>query len=366
MFELADVFRLYGGDYLERFGERLLPSHRRALGDITACRTERLGGQMTECTRCGHRHRVYHSCRHRSCPKCHATDTARWLEKRQGELLPVPYAHAIFTLPEQLRRLVRRHQKTLYGILMKAAAEALMDLAADARYVGGRIGILAVLHTWGGAMVYHPHVHCLIPAGGLAEDGQWCLARKRYLLPVRALSRIFRAKFMALARKAHPELHFSESLWSTDWVVYCKPAPQGGKKVLRYLGRYVHRVAITNRRITSISQGRIGFGYKDSRTERWQTTHLPAREFIRRFLQHVLPKGFNKVRYYGLLSPANRAVLKRVQLLLAKPEKPEEQPADTSFQTTQRIESHPRPCPCCGLGFLVVIGRLPRQSRDPP
>lgn len=366
MFELADVLRLYGGDYLERFGERLLPGHRRALGDLTACRTERLGGQMTECTRCGHHHRVHHSCRHRSCPKCHATDTARWLEKRQGELLPVPYAHAIFTLPEPLRRLVRRHQKTLYGILMKAAAEALMELAADAHYVGGRIGLLAVLHTWGGAMVYHPHVHCLIPAGGLTAEGEWRFARKRYLLPVRALSRIFRAKFMALARKAHPELHFPESLWSTDWVVYCKPAPQGGRKVLRYLGRYVHRVAITNRRITSICQGRIGFGYKDSRTERWQTTHLPAREFIRRFLQHVLPQGFNKVRYYGLLSPANRQVLKRVQLLLAKTQEPEEQPAGTTFQSTQRIETNPRPCPCCGLGFLVVIGRLPRQSRDPP
>lgn len=361
--ELADVFRLYGGDYLGRFGERLLPSHRRALGDIRACRTEQLGGQMTECRCCGHRHPVYHSCRHRCCPKCHATDTARWLAKRQTELLPVPYAHAVFTLPEELRRLVRRHQKTLYGVLMKAAAEALMELAADPHYVGGRIGFLTVLHTWGGAMVFHPHVHCLIPAGGLTKDGQWRPARSRYLVPVTALSRIFRAKFMALARKAHPELRFPQSVWNKDWVVYCKPAAQGGKQVLRYLGRYVYRVAITNRRITSIRQGRIGFGYKDSRTECWQTTNLPAGEFIRRFLQHVLPKGFNKVRYYGLLSPANRKLLKRVQLLLAKPEKIQEKAADTPAQTTERF---PHPCPCCGLGILVVVGRLSRQSRDPP
>jgi Zn ribbon nucleic-acid-binding protein len=236
--ELAEVFRLYGSDYLAQFGERLLPGHRRALVDITACRTARLGGQMTECRRCGHHHPVYHSCRHRSCPKCHATDTARWLEKRENELLPVSYAHAVFTLPEELRRLVRRHQKTLYGVLMKAAAEALMELAADPHYVGGQIGFLAVLHTWGAAMVFHPHVHCLIPAGGLTEDGQWRTARKRYLVPVQALSLIFRAKFMALARKAHPELSFPQSLWDKDWVVYCKPAPQGGKKVLRYLGRY--------------------------------------------------------------------------------------------------------------------------------
>ena len=237
--ELAEIFRLYSKDYLERFGPRMLPSHRHALQDIAACRTARFGGQVTECGRCGHRHHVYHSCRHRCCPKCHTTDTARWLAKRQAELLPVPYAHAIFTVPEALRGLVRRHQKTLYGVMMKAAAEALMELAVDRHYVGGRIGLLAVLHTWGGAMVFHPHVHCLIPAGGLTEDGQWLAARKCYLVPVQALSRTFRAKFMALARKAHPELDFPQSLWEKDWVVYCKPAPQGGKKVLNYLGRYV-------------------------------------------------------------------------------------------------------------------------------
>jgi hypothetical protein len=364
--ELAEVFRVHGGNYLEQFGRRLLPSHRRALRDIAACRTERLGGQLTECRRCGHRHPVYHSCRHRCCPKCHATDTARWLAKRQAELLPVPYAHAIFTLLEALRESVRRHQKTLYGVLMKAAAEALMELTADRHYVGGQIGLLAVLHTWGGAMVFHPHVHCLIPAGGLTEEGEWLSARKRYLVPVQALSRIFRAKFMALARKAHPELAFPQSLWDKDWVVYCKPAPQGGQKVLNYLGRYVHRVAITNRRITKIDQGRIGFGYKDSRTRKWRTTSLPAPEFIRRFLQHVLPKGFNKVRYYGLLSPTNRSTLKRVQLLLTPPAVAAEKAEQVASPETNRTQEAARPCPLCGLGWMIVIGRLPRQCRAPP
>lgn len=364
--ELAEIFRLFGGDYLEQFGERLLPSHRRALQDIAACRTELLGGQMTECRRCGHRHRLYHSCRHRCCPKCHVTDTARWLAKRQVELLPVPYAHAIFTVPEALREPLRRHQKTLYGVLMKAAAEALLELAADRHYVGGQIGILAVLHTWGGAMVYHPHVHCLIPAGGLTEDGEWLPARARYLMPVQALSRIFRAKFMALARQAHPELVFPQALWDKDWVVYCKPAPQGGKKVLNYLGRYVHRVAISNRRITTISHGRIGFGYKDSRTGTWKTTSLPALEFMRRFLQHVLPKGFNKVRYYGLLSPTNRNVLNRVRLLLSKPDALQEPIKEDALPEASQTKESARPCPRCGEGWLVVIGRLPRLPRAPP
>lgn len=362
--ELADVFRRFGGDYLERFGQRMLPSHRRALRDIAACRTESLGGQLTECRHCGHRHPVYHSCRHRCCPKCHTTDTARWLAKRQAELLPVPYAHAIFTVPEALRELVRRHQKSLYGVLMKAAAEALIELAADPHYVGGQIGLLAVLHTWGGAMVFHPHVHCLIPAGGLSAEGEWRVARKGYLVPVKALSRIFRAKFMALARKAHPELAFPQTLWDKDWVVYCKPAPQGGKQVLRYLGRYVHRVAISNRRITTISQGRIGFGYKDSHTQKWRTTSLPPLEFMRRFLQHVLPPGFNKIRYYGLLSPANRPLLKRVQLLLSRPEAWQgEKPA---AQETGPNREMARPCPRCSEGWMLVIGRLPRLSRAPP
>ena len=364
--ELAEIFRIYGGAYREQFGPQMLPSHRRALRDIAACRTEALGGQLTECQRCGHRHPVYHTCRHRCCPKCHVTDTARWLAKRQAELLPVPYAHAIFTVPEALREPVRRHQKTLYGVLMKAAAEALMELAADRHYVGGQIGMLAVLHTWGGAMVYHPHVHCLIPAGGLTADGEWLSARKRYLVPVQALSRIFRGKFMAQARKAHPELVFPEALWKTDWVVYCKPAVQGADKVLNYLGRYVHRVAITNRRITSISQGRIDFRCKDSRSESWKTTSLPAQEFIRRFLQHVLPKRFHKVRYYGLLSPSNRNALKRVQLLLSKPETVEAQAEKGTPQEPSHSKEISRLCPRCGSGGMVVMGRLPRQCRAPP
>jgi hypothetical protein len=364
--ELADIFRAYGGRYLEQFSERMLPSHRRALADITACRTEVFGGQVTECVRCGYRHHVYHSCRNRSCPKCHATDSGRWLESRQAELLPVPYCHAIFTLPEELRDPVRSRQKTLYGALMTAAAESLQQLAADPHYVGGKIGILAVLHTWGKAMVHHPHVHCLIPAGGLAENGEWLPARKTYLLPVKALSRIFRAKFVALARKAHPEMFLPESIWQKDWVVYCKPAVQGAPKVLNYLARYVHRVAITNHRIVAVSDQQITFTCKDSRTQRWAPVGLKPEEFIRRFLQHVLPKGFNKVRYYGLLSPTHRKVLKRVQLLLDEPAMVDQPTSSDAESSDSFIECAPRQCPLCPTGIMVVIGRLPRQPRAPP
>lgn len=366
--ELADIFRAYGHNYLLRFREQILPSHRRALSDIAACRTEVFGGHLSECDQCGYRHHVYHSCRNRCCPKCHTTDTGRWLESRKAELLPVPYFHAVFTLPEELRVIVRRHQKTLYGALIKAAAQSLLTLAADPRYVGGEIGILAVLHTWGGAMVYHPHVHCLIPAGGLSKDGEWLPARKKYLVPAKTLSLIFRAKFMALARKAHPEENFPDTIWNKNWVVYCKPAIQGGSKVLNYLARYVHRVAITNHRIVAMNNGQITFNCKNTRTQRWKPMTLPAQEFIRRFLQHTLPKGFNKVRYYGLLSPVNRKTMKRVQfLLIARTGSNDKNEASLpSADVATATEEKTCICSQCSTGIMLTIARLPRQQRGPP
>jgi hypothetical protein len=205
MAELADVFRQYGRQYLETFGEAVLPSHRRAIADIVACRTEALGGYLVQCDSCTVQDKAYRSCKNRSCPKCHRGDTLRWLEKRAGELLPVMYFHVVFTLPMQLRRLVRGHQKKLYAVLMKAAAESLMKLAADPKYVGGRIGILALLHTWTSAGIYHPHVHCLVPGGGITPDkSSWISSRKKFLVPVKALSPIFRAKFLEMVQDAMP------------------------------------------------------------------------------------------------------------------------------------------------------------------
>jgi len=363
--ELAEVFRTFGPAYLERFGERMPQSHRRALVDLVACRTEVMGGHLAQCDQCGHQHYSYHSCCNRHCPKCRINDTVAWLEQRRSELLPTTYYHLVFTLPEALRDLVRQHQKALLGSLMSAAAQSLQTLAADPHYVGGEMAVLTVLHTWTRAMVYHPHVHCLVPGGGLTEDGTWCPARKKYLLPVTALSTIFRARFMALACKALPEVIFPADLWNTPWVVYCKPALQGSEKLLNYLGRYLYRVAITNRRIKTIHKGQVTFEFKDARAGRWKTMSLPAEESIRRFLQHVLPKGFHKVRYYGLLSPRKRIRLKRLQLLLEKPVADSlAEPVADGQQSSHA--GQPAPCPICADGDMVVIFWLPRQGRSPP
>jgi hypothetical protein len=362
--ELAEVFRTFGPAYLERFGERMPPSHRRALSDLVACRTEVMGGHLAQCDHCGHQHYSYHSCCNRNCPKCRSNDTSVWLEKRRSELLPTSYFHLVFTLPEALREPVRRNQKILLGILMSAAAHALQTLAVDPRYVGGEMAVLAVLHTWTRSLIYHPHVHCLVPGGGLAKDGTWHPARKKYLLPVTALSTIFRARFMALARKELPEEAFPETLWDKPWVVYCKPALQGSEKLLDYLGRYIHRVAITNRRIKTVRNGQVTFEFKDAQARRWKVMTLPAEEFLRRFLQHVLPKGFHKVRYYGLLSPRKRTWLRQLQLLLAEPvtDASTGQPTEEEDSATGQSLS----CPACRIGILVVISWLPRQGRSPP
>jgi Putative transposase/Transposase zinc-binding domain len=367
--EVADVSRRYGPDYRERFGADLLPSHRRAMDDIIRCRTEALGGQLLQCERCGQEHYVYHSCRNRSCPKCHHQDTAAWLEERRQELLPVPYFHVVFTLPQELRELVRQNQKDLYDILLRAAAQSLLKLAADPHYVGGLIGLLCVLHTWTRALVYHPHVHCLVPAGGLsAERTEWRPARQTYLVPVHALSKLFRGVFLDLVRQERPDLTLPEAVWTKGWVVYCKPTVQGPEKVLDYLGRYVHRIALTNSRIVSIEDGYVCFRYQGS--QRRHTMTLPAQEFIRRFLQHVLPQGFHKVRYYGLWSPRHRPLLHQLQLWLARhaPAPPPASPKPASPPTNSGCPPlrAGQTCPHCGQGLLVLIRLLPHHLRGPP
>ena len=362
MVELADIVSTYGADYLKQFGDSMLPSHRRALFDIAACRTEQMGGHVTECPICGHQDYSYHSCKNRSCPKCHGNDTKRWLEKREAELLPTRYFHLVFTLPSELRDIVRSNQKKLYAILMQAAAETLLKLGRDGKFVGGKLGILAVLHTWTRALEQHPHVHMLVPAGGLDKDGLWRCARKKFLVPVEALSTGFRGRFMTLARAALPETVFPSEVWDKKWVVFCRPTFRKEKQVLRYLGRYVHRIAISNNRIESCEDGRVTFRYQNSDTQQWKRMSLPATEFLRRYLQHVLPQGFHKVRYYGLLSPANRFTLKRIQLLLAE----RSRSAQADQEGTQPKTGQDCICPCCSEGIMVVISWLPRRARSPP
>src|SRR5215218_7313409 len=236
--DMAEVLQLYGRDYLHRFGQDLLPSHRRAMQDILQCRTEALGGQLWPCDHCGQEHYVYHSCRHRSCPKCHHHDTEVWLAERRQELLPVPYFHVVFTVPQELREIIRRHQRDLYDILLRAAAQALIRLAADPHYVGGLIGVLCVLHTWTRTLAYQPHVHCLVPAGGVSADRTaWRPARPSSLVPVHALAPLVRGRFRALVRQERPDLTIPESVWTKGWVVSCKPALQGPEQVLNSLGR---------------------------------------------------------------------------------------------------------------------------------
>jgi hypothetical protein len=295
--EVADVLRRYGREYLDPCGAELLPSHRRAIADLLACRTETLGGHLYHSDDCGREHYVYHACRHRSCPTCHDHDTEAWLAERRQELLPGSSFPVVLTVPQELRALVRRHQKDLYDSLLRAAAQALITLAADPHDVGGLIGVLCVLHTWTRALVYPPHVYCLVPAGGVASDRtQGQPARQTYLVPVRALSKLCRGLFRALVRQECPDLSIPEAVWTTEWVVYGKPTVQGTAQVLRYLGRYGYRIALTNNRLLSIDTGQVRFRDQDAQLHRWKTLALPAQEFIRRVLPHVLPQGFHKVR----------------------------------------------------------------------
>jgi hypothetical protein len=252
---------------------------------------------------------------------------------------------------------------------MKAAAQALMKLADDPRYVGGRLGILAVLHTWTTTLTYHPHVHCLVPAGGVSEDGRWVAARKGYLVPVKALAVVFRGMFLGMLRKALPRQHVPHSVWTKPWVVYCKPAVQGSERILQYLARYVHRIALANSRLVRIEDGQVTFRYQVRKQQQWKTMTLPATEFIRRFLQHVLPRGTHKVRYYGFWNPSHRTLLRQIQLVTgsAQPRAAMHDPATTPTDRTPggSFET-PRKCPCCGEGILVLVETIRRHTRAPP
>jgi hypothetical protein len=369
MLEVADVFRRYGEAYLQRFGKQMLPSHRRAFYDILHCRTAAMGGQVYACDCCGYHHYTYHSCRNRNCPKCQSGDAELWLEQRRQELLAVPYFHVVFTLPQELRRIVRRHQKTMYGVLMKAAARSLTKLAADPRYVGGRIGIMAVLQTWTATLTYHPHVHCLVPAGGVNQAGEWVAARKDYLVPVEALALIFRGMFLQMTRRALPRQHLPDALWAKKWHVYCEPTVQGSERVLQYLGRYIYRVAFANSRLVCIDGGQVTFRYQNRAKRQWKTMTLPATEFISRFLQHVLPRGTHKVRYYGIWNPSQRSLLRRIQLAtgpLQIPSVTEEDPAPPTQGTLDQPAENRKKCPCCDQGTMVLVQTIRRQIRAPP
>lgn len=363
MLRLADVLRRHGPDYLQRHGPALLPSHARAVRAITQCRTAALGGHLAQCSLCSSRHVLYHSCRHRACPRCGHDTASRWLAHQESLLLPLQYFHVVFTLPSELRRAVRTHQRVLLDVLFRAAFESLAALCADPRYVGGQIGALAVLHTWTRTLEWHPHVHMLVPAGALSPDGRrWLQPKHRnrpFLVPVRALSERFRGQFLSLGRRA---LHHERLAvpWSKRWVVFSKPAVQGAQRVLQYLGRYVHRTALTDKALLGCDERTVRVAYRDSADGRSRCMTLPAQEFLRRFLQHVPAKGLHRVRAFGLLHPAHRATLRQLQLRLAQDARAR------AFDTDEQDDSAPaRPplrCPRCLTPTLQRLRRLSTEE----
>ena len=366
MLEVADVFREAGPAYRDSFALRMPASHGKVMRAIEGCRTAVFGGHVLACDRCHAKQYAYHSCRNRHCPKCQGQQGQRWLETQQARLLPVPYYLLTFTLPSELRAVARSHQKIVYGILMTAAAEALAELASNPRYLGARPGMVAVLHTWTRAMLHHPHAHFLVTAGGLSSDGEHWLAPRnpRFLVPGYALSVLFRAKVRDALKKAHLFDGVPATAWAKNkkWVVHVQHAGTG-EKALAYLARYVFRIAITNSRLERFENGRVTFRYRDNRTGQTKHCTTTASDFIARFLQHVLPRNFTKVRHYGLYSPSRKAKLERARELLgARRAEPSPQKASAEPATAS-----PRPCPSCNLGRLFVVETIQRSSsRGPP
>lgn len=374
MIEVADVFRRFAPDYLAAHGASMLPSHQRAITDILACRTEALGGHLWRCDQCHAERFSYHSCKNRSCPKCHTDQTERWLQARRAEMLPSRYFHVTVTVPDELRAVLRANQRDGYALLMKATAEAIVELARDPRHVGGTVGVLAVLHTWTQQLVFHPHVHCLVTGGGVSDDGRlWRPASNAFLVPVKALAKLVRGKLRAGFAARRPDLVLPAAAWAKPWVVHCTAWGDGEQAVLDYLARYVFRVAITNTRIVGLDDQTVTIRHKHRSSNRWRTTRIPGHEFMRRFLQHVLPKGLHKVRYFGLWHHTKREQAARIRLLLqldpsATPHQAETSEAikDAEPRTYLPQPAGARRCPCCHEGHLVHVRRLsPKQARGP-
>jgi hypothetical protein len=371
--EVAAVLRQHAEEFLQQYPTS--PEQRKVLRDLAACRTAALGGHVRRCDHCDHLEISYNSCRNRHCPKCQRHHNAEWLQAQAEHLLEVEYFHLVFTLPHELGQLALQNKKTVYGILFRAVSETLLTLARDPQHLGAQIGFLAILHTWGQTLHHHPHLHCVVPGGGISPDGsRWISPRPGFFLPVRVLSRLFQKKFLHYLREAYRQgtlgfygkllqlsqrdgwNRYLQRLETSDWVVYCKPPFGGPEQVLKYLARYTHRVAISNRRLLSIDPQKVVFRWKDYRhQQRPRTMTLQAEEFIRRFLLHVLPKGFMRIRHYGFLSNRNRQIkLHRCRQLLAT-----KASATNSSGLTQSGCDHldePEPiCPVCQKGHLRFV-----------
>ena len=377
--EVAEIVRDYGHAYLARYGKVTIPQQWRVLTDIVACRTATLGGHVKQCDQCGHIKVFYDSCRNRHCPKCQAAARAEWMEARAQDLLEtVEYYHAVFTLPHALGPLGLQNKEQVYNLLFRCVSETVMTIARDPKHLGADIGFLALLHTWGQKLQHHPHIHCVIPGGGICPDGQrWIPCRNGFFLPVRVLSCLFKKKFLFYLNEGHQQGKFSfhghlhplsqtnawkrflRLLWKRDWVVYTKPPFGGAKQVLKYLARYTHRVAISNQRLVSLEHGTVRFRWKDYKHgNRQRTCTLDAVQFLRRFLLHVLPKGFMRIRYYGFL--ANRHRREKIALcrkLLGLEEKPSIPLSETGDEETSGpTDNYPSIlCPLCRKGHMINV-----------
>ena len=364
MSELADIFRQFGPAYRDKYGEHMLPSHLAVMRAIEACRTEALGGQVYHCATCDETWYCYHSCKNRHCPKCQQQAGQVWLEQQQSLLLPVPYFLVTFTLPASLRDLARRKQELVYNLFFRASAAALQELAADPRFVGGQIGCMGVLQTWTRDLRYHPHIHYLVPGGGLAADGQrWLASDRKFLVRVEPLGRLFRGKMRAGLRKAGLLDQVPPAAWRQDWVVDCRSVGRG-QTALKYLAPYIFRVALSNKRIVSVQDGKVTFTYREGETGRRRLRIVTAEEFIRLFLQHVLPKGFVKVRYYGLLAPGNRHLLRQAQALLGVPCQSALSCAAAKQDEERETQTHLVLCPRCGQPLQLVQSIRPLMQRS--
>ncbi len=394
--EVADIFRDHGAAWRAANAGHLSLGQLKVMSAIERCRTAALGGHVAACEDCGHIHVAYNSCRNRHCPKCQGAAAKDWLAARQAELLPVPYYHLVFTLPAEIARMAYQNKAVVYAILFRAASQTLLTIAADPKHLGAKIGVTAVLHTWGSAMTHHPHVHCIVPGGGLSPDNtEWIDCRPGFFLPVRVLSRLFRRLFLEklmtayqtgelkffsdLAPLAEPEAFAAllAPLRKTEWVVYAKKPFAGPEAVLAYLSRYTHRVAIANSRLIAFEGRSVTFKWKDYRAkaqDRLKVMTLEASEFIRRFLLHVLPRRFHRIRHTGLFANGGRAenlALAR-KLLKVEPQSNPEGPDPETGEAGQDEQSCTLPCPSCG-GIMIVIetfepGQQPRyrRARDPP
>ena len=389
--EVADILRRYGAAYRAEHEMSLSSAQRRVMRAITACRTAALGGHVEACDSCDHRRIAYNSCRNRHCPKCQSLARAQWIEQRQAELLDCPYFHVVFTLPEEIAAIAYQNKTVVYNLLFAATAETLRAIAADPKHLGAEIGFFAVLHTWGQNLIHHPHLHCVVPGGGLSADRhRWVACRPGFFLPVRVLSRFFRRRFLQLLEQAFHcgQLEFFSSLQALrereafqrylnplrdkEWVVYAKAPFAGPEQVLDYVGRYTHRVAISNNRLLDIEDGKVTFRWKDYRDDNAQKTMtLAGGEFIRRFLLHVLPPGLQRIRYYGLLGNRHRQekLAQCRQLLHMEPEASSETNVEAPSDYRDRYEALTglslHQCPVCRRGRMINVEQITRPLPPP-